>query len=158
MRFNLVLVIAGVVAAALGLTVANELRSDFKIMTGESYQWQDFEGDYIFVNYFAEWCAPCIKEIPELNRFADYAETQPGLHLFAVSFDQLDQAQLQRVIEQYDIEFSVMQQAPKNAPFPAPKMLPATFIVSPSGEVIKQLQGEQDFAGLKEIFDRLQNI
>ena len=27
-------------------------------------------GEWLLINYWAEWCKPCIEEIPELNEFA----------------------------------------------------------------------------------------
>ena len=27
------------------------------------------DGEWLFINYWAEWCKPCIEEIPQLNAF-----------------------------------------------------------------------------------------
>lgn len=121
--------------------------ADFHTNQGEQYRWQELEGDYVIVNYFAEWCAPCLRELPELNEF--YLEHGASAKLFGVSFDGLSNTQLAELRDQYEIEFPlILNQPPANLPFPAPGMLPATYVVTPSGEVKGPLLGEQTEASL----------
>ena len=48
---------------------------------------EDFRGGWLFVNYWAEWCAPCLEEIPELFQLhASSAE----VFVLGINFDQLE--------------------------------------------------------------------
>ncbi|GAC14536.1 TlpA family protein disulfide reductase [Aliiglaciecola lipolytica] len=155
---KLVFIGIGLVAAAGGFFLSLSLKSDFSIVEGESYQWQDFEGQYLVVNYFAEWCAPCLKEIPELNQFETFANTQQDVSLLAVNFDNLPDSELISLQQKYEIGFRVMSGLPKNAVFPFPKSLPATFIIGPDGKLIKHLQGEQNNESLQNMIRQLRQL
>ncbi|MDN4504188.1 TlpA disulfide reductase family protein [Alteromonadaceae bacterium BrNp21-10] len=137
------LTLTAIGALIAGILIANWLRSDFKTLAGESHRWQDFQGDWVVVNYFAEWCAPCLKEVPELNQFNQQIAGR-NMHLFAVSWDALSNTELTVIQQRYAMQFSLLSsQPPPQMPFAKPAQLPATFILSPKGELVKTLLGEQ---------------
>ena len=39
----------------------------FRVADGSSIRFSELRGDWVVLNYWAEWCAPCRKEIPELK-------------------------------------------------------------------------------------------
>lgn len=137
-------------ALLLATTVtACEPAPDFHTDVSGPAAWQDYEGQYVIVNYFAEWCAPCLRELPELNEFHHQYGDQ--VTLLGVSFDQLDNAALQALRQKYQIEFPLIQTMPvPQLPFARPAALPATYIVTPAGEVTGPLLGEQTIASLKQ--------
>lgn len=121
--------------------------ADFHTNQGQQLRWSELEGEYVIVNYFAEWCAPCLRELPELNEF--YHEHGDKAQLFGVSFDGLNNEQLAALQEEYAIEFPLILNEPlAQLPFPTPQMLPATYVVTPDGQVKGPLLGEQTEASL----------
>ena len=40
----------------------------FKNSLGEDKSFSEFKGNILLVNFWATWCAPCIKEMPSLDR------------------------------------------------------------------------------------------
>ena len=42
-------------------------KNDIDVYNGSDTNLAKLNGKWIVVNYWADWCAPCIKEIPELN-------------------------------------------------------------------------------------------
>lgn len=48
-----------------------------KDLNGVAHQVIDFSGKIIYVHFWATWCAPCIKEIPALNRLKTKLTNQP---------------------------------------------------------------------------------
>ena len=54
------------------------------VVTGNQYQISDFHGKVVLLNFWATWCAPCLKEMPDLNQLqSDFKEE--GLVVLAIS-------------------------------------------------------------------------
>jgi thiol-disulfide isomerase/thioredoxin len=132
-----------ILALVAGLWANSSLKSDFSTLSGDSYQWRDFDDQWVVVNYFAEWCAPCLKEIPELNAFSEFALGHQDLALFGISYDQVNAQQLTELRDKYGISFELIKNVTGEMPNTKPKNLPATFLIAPNGEVFRQLLGEQ---------------
>jgi thiol-disulfide isomerase/thioredoxin len=139
-------VLACIVALSLGVVVNLANRVDFTTLDGENYRWQNLQGKWVVINYFAEWCAPCLREIPQLNQF--YQQNKDQLAMFAVSFDLLSQEQLMGIKSKYEIQFPVIASFAAQMPMAPPQNLPVTFLIHPDGSVAKQLFGEQSAASL----------
>ncbi len=75
-------------------------RNDIEIFNGSDTSLKKLNGNWIVINYWADWCAPCIKEIPELNEFA---EENKELLVFTFNFDQLDEDDLKPVANRFNI-------------------------------------------------------
>lgn len=150
--------LVGILAAGLGLWFSLSLRFDFETLEGQRYRWGELQQQYVIVNYFAEWCAPCLQEIPELNKFQAFAKENPKVSLFAINYDNLSSKQLLTLQQKYAIGFPMITGQVNNAPFTIPKSLPATFIIGPDGKLIKQLNGEQSNAQLQNIIVQLAKL
>ncbi|MBR9907984.1 MAG: TlpA family protein disulfide reductase [Gammaproteobacteria bacterium] len=136
-----------ILALSVGLLSACQPASDFQTDDRGGVAWQQLRGQYVVVNYFAEWCAPCLRELPELNEFHHLYGDQ--VTLLGVSFDGLNNDELAALKQEYNIEFTLVQNEPvPNLPFPTPNALPATYIVTPEGEVKGPLLGEQTLQSL----------
>ncbi len=44
-------------------------KNDIDVFNGKDTSLEKLKGQWIIVNYWADWCAPCIKELPELFEF-----------------------------------------------------------------------------------------
>lgn len=80
-------VVAG--ATASGLPVAatfDPATSTFQDLEGRGLEIASFAGKKVFVNYWATWCAPCIREIPSIARAA--AELADENYLFLLASDE----------------------------------------------------------------------
>lgn len=106
----------------------------------------DYNGRWLVVNYWAEWCKPCIKEIPELNALdAKY----PQVAVVGVNFDGETGDVLRQQIDRLGIAFPVLGEEPSAAlGVPLPSVLPATFIFDPDGKLAHSLVGPQTLESL----------
>ena len=67
------------------------------------------QGQWLLINYWAEWCGPCRTEIPELNALA---ETEQGLAVLGVNFDELRGEELAQAAKALGIDFRVLSDDP----------------------------------------------
>nr|WP_136252249.1 TlpA disulfide reductase family protein [Ningiella ruwaisensis] len=138
-----------VLAASLGYIVFQSQQYDFTTLDGRKHKHSDYHGQYLVVNYFAEWCAPCLKEVPELSRFN---QIKPyNTQLFAISYDNLTDEKLKAIKEKYNMQFDLINKIDKPFPFDKPEFLPATYILNPDGSLKGQLFGEQTAENLLSV-------
>lgn len=113
---------------------------------GNTYSAGDLEGRWLVVNYWAEWCAPCRDELPELNALDQVAD---DIQVIGIHFDAYQGAELLELSKRMDIRFPVLGHDFATAyDLPLPQVLPTTYIINPAGELAHTLQGPQDEAGL----------
>ncbi|MCV2403284.1 TlpA family protein disulfide reductase [Marinomonas sp. C2222] len=121
------------------LILVMSLRSNpsFETASGDSHNWKSDK--WTIVNYFAEWCAPCLEELPELNQLAERSD----IRVFGISYDSLSVDEIKGLINKYQIEFPILKSSAVQAlPLSIPAVLPTTYIVSPDGQVMDALHGK----------------
>jgi thiol-disulfide isomerase/thioredoxin len=104
---------------------------------------QAFAGRPILINLWASWCGPCIKEMPELNRYAQ-SQGATGTQVIGIALDNAEDvaAFLQRVPVGYPILLD--QPGPRDAGIQLgnPKgVLPYTVLIGADGKLLKQRIG-----------------
>ena len=75
--------------------------NDIKVFQGQNTNLDKLNGSWIVINYWADWCAPCIKEIPEL---VDFANKNKDIKVFAFNYDQLEIEDLKPIIKKFGVE------------------------------------------------------
>lgn len=112
----------------------------FGLSGGGELHWEDYRGQWVLVNYWAEWCRPCLEEIPELND----VDAIEGVTVMAVNFDGITGTELEELGERMGIAFTMLTDDPAPAlGWTLPGALPATFVVNPQGELTETLLGPQ---------------
>jgi thiol-disulfide isomerase/thioredoxin len=86
------------------------------------------DGEWLFVNYWAEWCKPCIEEIPRLNAF--HREQAGKARVVMVNFDGASGAALQEQAKALGIETTIFEGEPSaRFGFRKPEVLPSTYVI-----------------------------
>jgi len=102
----------------------------------------NYKGKWLILNYWAEWCAPCIKEIPELNELNTAYSND--LDVVAVNFDHIKGQALIDLAARMRIDFDVLEQDPANIlRLSRPASLPTTYLFGRDGKLYAKLVGPQ---------------
>ena len=132
------------------LIVISCQNNDIEIFNGSDTNLNKLYGNWIVINYWADWCAPCIKEIPELNEFA---KENNDLLVFTFNFDQLDEDDLKPVAKKFNIEVPSIVTHPRDIwGIQTPPAVPATFFINPDGDLALSLFRPQTKDDLNKIF------
>lgn len=104
----------------------------FKDSTGKLHKLSDYRGQWVIVNFWATWCPPCLKEIPDL--IALY-ESREDVMVIGVAVEEADP----RVVLDYakDMAISypiVLGNRQIASQLDEISMLPSTYIFDPKGQ------------------------
>ena len=127
--------------------------NDIDIYNGSDSSIDKLNGNWIVINYWADWCAPCIKEIPELNEFASEND---DLLVYTFNFDQLDEEDLAPIAKKFNIQVPSLITHPRDIwGIQTPPAVPATFFINPKGKIVLSLFRPQTKDALNKIFSEL---
>ena len=136
---------SGLLALALSIVLtgcvdsapSNPLRLSDGTITSPS-QWQ---GDWVLINYWADWCGPCREEVPELNHLND---SEDGFSVLGVNYDYLEGVELQASIDSLGIAFPTLIDDPQLLlGYDEATVLPMSVLISPEGALHRILVGPQ---------------
>jgi len=149
-------------AAALAITASLLLGgcgADYGVdQHGNTVKAEQIEGQWLVLNYWAEWCGPCRTEIPELNAAAKQWQAD-GIKVIGVNYDGLQGDDLKQASQTLGIDFTVLAQDPaERYELPRSEALPVTYIIDEKGKVREQLLGEQTLEGLREKIKTLKRL
>ncbi len=114
---------------------------------GDPSPGSDWAGRWVAINYWAEWCTPCLEEIPELNEFA--AVNPDNSVVIGVNYDGASGEELERLVNKFGIGFDVIADPADRLGYRRPVVLPTTIIIDPRGEVVDTLLGPQTLESLQ---------
>ena len=117
-------------------------KPDLYVFEGKGFFLDDLKGKWIVFNYWADWCPPCIKEIPELNNLQ--SNFSDDLKVFLINFDMLEGEELKQQLEKFNVQVDSLLTDPSIIyDWVIPENLPVTFIVNRKGELELTLVGPQ---------------
>ncbi len=105
-----------------------------------------FRGRPLLVNLWASWCAPCVKELPTLDRLA---ARNGGLEVIAVSQDMAPQGSVTAFLDRLGMEAIGAYHDPEMALSGAlgAQILPTTILFDSQGRELWRYVGDLDWTG-----------
>ena len=132
-------------------------KPDYELFEGSKGNKSDFLGKWLVVNYWADWCPPCIKEMPELESFYDQHSNKALV--LAYNFDRLEGEELKGQIKRFKVNVpSILTDPGLLFGWDVPSSLPATYILNPEGNLVEKLIGPQTKGSLEEIISKYEDL
>ena len=127
---------------------------------GKELALSDFKGKYVFIDFWASWCAPCRREIPYLKEALAYSENSDNLVVLSYSIDNdmdawTDCIESKGLVHKNWIHISTLKGwNSEGIKFFGVTGVPFTVLVDPDGNVVQfNLRGEEMVKKLKAIVD-----
>jgi len=111
-------------------------------MDGRTINLGEQPGKVILVNFWATWCAPCRKEIPDLVNL--YSELQSeGLEIVGIAVDQEGAEVVKPFVKKQKINYPIVLDPDQSTEshFEAMYGLPTTYVVNPEGKIVRRILG-----------------
>jgi thiol-disulfide isomerase/thioredoxin len=119
-------------------------------LDGKAFDLAAQRGKWVIVNYWATWCVPCIKEMPDISRFV---ATHKNVAAIGLAYDDSDPADIKAFVAKHPVVYPIAQ-VTLDKPvkdFDEPKGLPTTYLIAPDGTVAKQFIGPVTAASLSAV-------
>jgi thiol-disulfide isomerase/thioredoxin len=109
-----------------------------------------FRGVPVLVNLWATWCAPCVKELPTLDKLAATHRIDGQFAVVAVSQDDGPQASVNAFLKKLNVTDLGAYHDPKSALSAAlgpDTVLPTTILYDANGKEVWRYVGDLDWTG-----------
>ena len=142
------LVMAGPVEAFGSEQFDNPPAPDFTlpdIMNGDKVTLSALKGKWVFLNFWATWCTPCVIEMPMMEKL--YKEMRKeGMEMLAISVDEGSPAMVKEFIDRYKFTFTILHD-PENSVMReyGVRSIPKTYFVDPDGNVQAKAEGVREW-------------
>ena len=127
---------------------------------GEEVTLSDFKGKYVFIDFWASWCAPCRREIPHLKEVLAYSDNSENLVVLSYSIDSkrpdwINCIAKNQLTHKNWVHISTLKGwNSEGAKLFSVKGIPFTALIDPDGNVVAfGLRGEEMVKKLKGIID-----
>ena len=125
-------------------------KGDIEIFDSRPIFSSSLSGKWVLVNYWADWCPPCIKEMPELENF--YNDNKTQALVLTYNFDRLEGEELENQIIRFGVNVpSILNDPGVLFGWESPPSLPATYVLDPEGKLIHTLIGPQTQESLETL-------
>ena len=143
-------VLAVALAFAMPVQAAMPAQPTLHVTTldGKTFDLAAQRGKWVIVNYWATWCVPCIKEMPDISRFVTAHKNVVAIGL---AYEDSEPADIKAFLAKHPVAYPIAQvtldQPLKD--FDEPRGLPTTYLISPDGKVAKHIVGPVTEASLE---------
>lgn len=104
----------------------------FTDSTGKKLTLADYKGKWVLINFWATWCPPCLKEIPDL---VSLYESRKDVMVIGIAMDYQNPKTVLKFVDSLSISYPIVLGDRKIAAQIGPvSMLPTTYLFDPAGQ------------------------
>ena len=140
-------------AEAAGVTA--QIAPDFTftdLVTGKTTKLSDLRDKPVYLNFWATWCPPCVKELPHIQ--AKYEQYKDSFHFLAISVDSEQEAPAQFISSKgytFTVGYGNEREISRAYNIEA---IPASYIIGTDGTIKAQIVGSMDEADLESFLQK----
>lgn len=125
-------------SAASTMPVHPQLR--VTTLDGQTFDLAAQRGHWVIVNFWATWCVPCIKEMPDISHFV---ATHKQVRAIGLAYEDSEVADIQAFLRKRPVVYPIAQITLDKplVDFDPPRGLPTTYLIDPHGRVAAHIVG-----------------
>jgi len=113
---------------------------ELETLSGEIFKSSDLKNKAVILNFWATWCVPCIKEMPELNK-AHASFKENDVEIIAINFAET-RSKVDKFVSKHPINSPVLLDKYGNVSQDyRVRNLPVTYFISPDGIIMDTVFG-----------------
>jgi len=125
----------------------------FKTIDGKIYRWEDINGKVLIVDFWATWCEPCKRSLPELDEI--YKKYEGKVLVIGFSKDE-NEEMVKSFLKEVQITYPVaMSNRKVEEIFGGILGLPTSFLIDKNGKIVRRFLGYVPPEVLEENIRRL---
>jgi peroxiredoxin len=110
-------------------------------LNGKVVQKSDFHGKVVILDFWATWCPPCRKEVPEFVRLQSKYREQ-GLAIVGLSLDESGAREVRPFADENNVNYTMLLAKDETArAFGGIVGIPTTFVLDRKGTIVKRFIG-----------------
>jgi peroxiredoxin len=115
-------------------------------LSGQPVRLRQFQGKLVLLNFWATWCAPCLVEMPSMERlYQTFKQTE--FVLLAVSLDRQGAPAVESFVQEMQLTFPILLDSTSEIGRSyGVRGLPSTYLIDPDGQLIGAAVGARDWA------------
>lgn len=133
---------------------------DFTLMSleGNKVNLKDLKGKYVFLNFWATWCGPCIEEMPSMEKLYQKLKIKKNFVMLAVSIDKGSQELVKRFVIENKLTFTILLDKDNEvAAEYGIRGIPLTYLIDTKGFLISKAVGAREW-GSKESIEYFEKL
>lgn len=144
-----------VVAAPPAAPAAKPEKPSLKVETfdGKTFDLSEHRGRWVVVNFWATWCTPCLKEIPDLDAFD---KARADVDVIGLAYEEIERADMEAFLKEHPMSYpmAIIDTFNPPADFDTPRGLPMTYLIAPDGKIAKQFLGPTTSEELAKMIEK----